>query len=107
MNESDPGISSQEVKKESVVALLKEKGLSDPESIAAYKAWCEQEEAKVTDPITQQQLEFEKARLFIATEDQDCIDYAYNEILEPVVQNGEVFFEENPELKVLLDEFYQ
>jgi hypothetical protein len=107
MNESDPQIPSQEVTRERLVALLKEKGLEDPESIAAYAKWCEQRELQVNGYSEQQMFEFEKARLFIETGDQGCIDYAYNEILGPMVQNGKVLFEEKPELKVLLDEFYK
>jgi hypothetical protein len=97
----------EELNRTEIISRLKEKGITDPGAILLYKEWCKNKEKYVTDYITQHKLEFEKARLFIETGNQECIDYVYNEILAPMRESGEVFFEKNPELKVLLDEFYE
>lgn len=104
MSESQPSNPERIVTREEVISLIKEKGLASEEAREAYSSWCALEEVNVTDPRSQQELELRKAELFIEAGEAD---YAYDEILDPMRQNGAEFFEQHPDLKKRFDSFYE
>jgi hypothetical protein len=83
---------------EEVISLFSElrEGRGDKEAVLArYAAWCEQEEAKVTDALGITELEIRKAELLIRA---GCIPEAYD-IADAIYQTAGTELENSQELR--------